>query len=74
MAFISSIVVRIKPEFRYDIKTGVFLIGTKFRGDMIRSCSIVAEWKYACLQRTKKESANVFTCMRECHLRQYWYQ
>ena len=47
MAFVLSIVKWIKTEFWYDIKTGVSFIGTKFRGDMMRSCSIFAESKYA---------------------------
>ena len=41
MAFILSIVKWIQPAFRYYIKTGVFFIGTKFQGDMRRSCSVV---------------------------------
>ena len=46
MAFILSIVKLIQPEFRYGIKTGVFFHGTKFRGDMMRSWSVVTESKY----------------------------
>ena len=72
MVFILSIVTRIQMEFWYGIKkTCVLFIATKFRGDMMRSCFVVAKSKYASLQRTNKEPANVFTCMRECHLRQY---
>ena len=56
-----SIVKQIQPKFRYDRKAGVFFIGTKFRGDMMRSCSVVTKSKYASLQRTNKESANMFS-------------
>ena len=58
--FILSIVTQIQTEFWYDIKS-VFFIGTKFQGYRMRSCSLVAESKYASLQRTNKESANVFS-------------
>ena len=49
------IVKQIQPEFRYDIKIGVFFSGTKFWGDMMRSCSVVAESKYASLQRSSNQ-------------------
>ena len=51
-----SIVKPIQLEFQYDIKIGVFYIGTVFQGDMIRSCSVVAESKYSgtCIVRPGK--------------------
>ena len=59
----------VQMEILYGMLKGVFLIGTKFRSDMTR-WSAVADSKYAILQRTNKESANVVTCRRECHLQQ----
>ena len=37
--------IRIQLEVLYDIIKGVFLIGTKFQGDVMRCCSVVAESK-----------------------------
>ena len=71
MAFILSIIKQIQPEFRYDIKRGVFFIGAKFQGDMMRTYSVVPKSKYASLQSTNNESANAFTCMCERQLRKY---
>ena len=56
-AFIFSIVKRIQLEFQYDIKTCVFLIGTKFRGDM-RSCSVVACWVKICKFTKNKQGVS----------------
>ena len=61
MVFILSIVKRIQTEFRFDIKTSVFFIGTKFRGDMKRSCSIVAKSKYASLHLEQTRSQLMFS-------------
>ena len=47
---------RIQPEFRYDLKTGVFFIGTKFRGDVMRSCCVVRV--KICKFRTKRQGVN----------------
>ena len=44
----------IQLVFLFDLKKGVLLIGTKFRSDMIRRCSVVAQSKYAILQRTNE--------------------
>ena len=43
MAFIFSNIEQIQPEFWYDIKNGVFFIGTKFWGDMMRSCYMLSQ-------------------------------
>ena len=59
--YIFSFIKLIQLEFLYDIVKGVFLIGTKFRSNMRQ----VVESNYALLQRTYKESANVFSCMCE---------
>ena len=73
MAFILSIVIQIQPEFRYDIKTGVFFIGTKFQGDMTRAAllSLSQNMQVCKMQRANKESAHVFTYMCKNHLWQY---
>ena len=65
VGYILSVVKRIQLEFWYDIITGVFFIGTKLRSDIMSSCSVVIESKYGSLQWTNKESANIFTNMRE---------
>ena len=70
-AFIFSIAKRIQPEFRYDIKTGVFFIGKNFEAIWWEAALLSPSQNMCVYKEQIEESANVFTCMGERHLQQY---
>ena len=72
-AHILGVAKRIQLEFLNDIITCLhyWYKISKWYDEIMKSCSVFIESKYASLQRTNKESTNVFTSMRERHLRQY---
>ena len=66
MACFNSVYLKYCQTFQWNFNTTSkqvsSLLVQKFRGDMMRSCSVVAKSKHACLQRTNKESASPKDC------------
>ena len=68
MACILSFVVRNQRKTSHDLDKSVFVIIRKIGSDKTSPFSAVTKKKYAILQWTNKDTATIFTSMRERHL------